>query len=270
MASRREMLMALGAVLLPQAAHATTPELPPQNPAAKAVPPATPPAKPAAPPAAKPEVPKPEAKKPAAKAPEPKQEEAKKPDPKKQAAKKPDAKKQAEKKQPEKKKPEPKKQVAKKKPKAEPRLIITINKVSQKMVVALDGDTIHRWKVSTGASGYETPSGNFRPFRMEREHYSKEWDDAPMPHSIFFTSRGHAVHGSYHTKSLGRRASHGCVRLHPDNAAKLFALVQKTGMSNTRVIVRGGFFSGGQISEVFEEEKKRFKKAGSFLNSLPD
>jgi lipoprotein-anchoring transpeptidase ErfK/SrfK len=159
---------------------------------------------------------------------------------------------------------------AKKRPKPEPRLVITINKVSQKMTVALDGDTLHRWKVSTGAKGYDTPSGNFRPFRMEREHYSKEWDDAPMPHSIFFTTRGHAVHGSFHTKSLGRRASHGCVRLHPDNAAKLFSLVSKTGMSNTRVIVRGGFFDGGEISEIFEEEKKRFKKAGSFLNSLPD
>jgi lipoprotein-anchoring transpeptidase ErfK/SrfK len=159
---------------------------------------------------------------------------------------------------------------AKKKPKPEPRLIITINKSSQKMTVALDGDTLHRWKVSTGARGYDTPSGNYRPFRMEREHYSKEWDDAPMPHSIFFTPRGHAVHGSYHVKSLGRRASHGCVRLHPDNAAKLFSLVSKTGMSNTRVIVRGGFFDGGQFSEMFEEEKKRFKKAGSFLNTLPD
>lgn len=159
---------------------------------------------------------------------------------------------------------------AKKKPKPEPRLLITINKASQKMTVTLDGDTLHRWKVSTGARGYDTPSGNFRPFRMEREHYSKEWDDAPMPHSIFFTTRGHAVHGSYHTKSLGRRASHGCVRLHPDNAAKLFSLVSKTGLSNTRVVVKGGFFDSGQISEVFEEEKKRFKRAGSFLNSLPD
>jgi lipoprotein-anchoring transpeptidase ErfK/SrfK len=209
MASRRDLLMALGAVLIPSAAHAATT-------------PAKPPAK------------KAEAKKPAAK------------------------------------KPEPKKQVAKSKPKAEPRLIITINKVSQKMTVALDGDTLHRWPVSTGARGYETPSGNFRPFRLEKEHYSKEWDDAPMPHSIFFTTRGHAVHGSYHVKSLGRRASHGCVRLHPDNAAKLFALVSKTGMSNTRVVVKGGFFSGGGISEVLDQEKKRFEKAGAFLNSLPD
>ena len=155
------------------------------------------------------------------------------------------------------KKKAPAKAPAKKaKPKApEPRLVININKVSQKMTVVLDGATKYKWPVSTGAPGYETPSGNYRPFRMEKEHYSKEWDDAPMPYSIFFTGRGHAVHGSYHVKSLGRRASHGCVRLHPDNAAKLFALVGSTGMSNTRVVVKGGVFEGGFGDD--EGKKKR-------------
>jgi lipoprotein-anchoring transpeptidase ErfK/SrfK len=221
MISRRKLIAALGASLLPSVAHAATSTAPPP----------------------------PEKSKPVAKAPA-----------KPAAAKKPPV-----------KKPAAKKQVAKKKaPPPPPRLIITINKVSQKMTVELDGDTLYKWPVSTGAPGYETPSGTYRPFRLEKEHYSKEWDDAPMPYSIFFTGRGHAVHGSYHVKSLGRRASHGCVRLHPDNAAKLFSLVSKTGMSNTRVIVRGGFFDGGQISEMLDEEKKRFKKAGSFMNSLPD
>ena len=138
-------------------------------------------------------------------------------------------------------------------------LVITINKVSQKMTVEVDGRTKFKWPVSTGAAGYETPSGNFQPFRLEKEHYSKEWDDAPMPHSIFFTSRGHAVHGSYHVKSLGRRASHGCVRLHPDNAAKLFAMVSDTGMSRTRVIVKGGFFDGGLEDEGGKKKKKKKK-----------
>ena len=128
---------------------------------------------------------------------------------------------------------------------AKKRLIITINKVSQEMTVEVDGNTRFKWAVSTGAAGYETPSGTFRPFRLEKEHFSKEWDDAPMPHSIFFTGRGHAVHGSYHVKSLGRRASHGCVRLAPENAAKLFALVSSTGLANTNVIVRGGLFDSG-------------------------
>jgi hypothetical protein len=124
---------------------------------------------------------------------------------------------------------------------------IIVSKVSQKMTVKVDGETEYVWPVSTGAARYETPSGNFRPFRMEAEHFSKEWDDAPMPHSIFFTGDGHAIHGSFHVKSLGRRASHGCVRLAPDNAATLFDLVEEAGMSNTRVILKGGFFdfSGG-------------------------
>jgi hypothetical protein len=122
---------------------------------------------------------------------------------------------------------------------------ITINKVSQKMTVKVDGETEYVWPVSTGARGYETPSGKYRPFRMEKDHFSKEWDDAPMPNSIFFTPRGHAIHGSMYVKSLGRRASHGCVRLAPDNAAKLYSLVEKAGMKNTTVVLRGGFFDGG-------------------------
>jgi hypothetical protein len=123
-------------------------------------------------------------------------------------------------------------------------VLITINKVSQKMTVAIDGEREYEWKVSTGAPGYSTPSGKYRPFRMEEDHFSKEWDDAPMPHSIFFTMEGHAIHGTTYTKSLGRRASHGCVRLAPDNAATLFSLVQKAGMQNTTVVVKGGFDFG--------------------------
>jgi hypothetical protein len=74
---------------------------------------------------------------------------------------------------------------------------------------------------------------------MEEDHYSKEWDDAPMPHSIFFTKRGHAIHGSFDIKRLGTAASAGCVRLHPDNAKQLFALVKERGVLNATVIVSG-------------------------------
>jgi L,D-transpeptidase catalytic domain len=140
---------------------------------------------------------------------------------------------------------------------------IIISKVSQKMTVKVDGDTEYVWPVSTGAAKYETPSGNFRPFRMEAEHFSKEWDDAPMPHSIFFTPRGHAIHGSFYTKSLGRRASHGCVRLAPDNAETLFALVGEVGMSNTSVVLKGGFFdfSGGGAGRSFADVGNDIDKA---------
>jgi L,D-transpeptidase catalytic domain len=147
-------------------------------------------------------------------------------------------------------------------------LDITINKVSQKMTVRVDGDIEYVWPVSTGAPGYDTPSGKFRPFRMEAEHFSAEWDNAPMPNSIFFTGEGHAIHGSQYTKSLGRRASHGCVRLAPSNAAKLYALVQKNGMKNTSVAIKGGFFDfdydGPGLIEGFKlaSKKKTSVQAG--------
>src|SRR5215475_11520701 len=118
-------------------------------------------------------------------------------------------------------------------------VLITIDKSAQQMSVVVDGMRRYTWPVSTGRSGYDTPSGNFTPFRMEEDHYSKEWDDAPMPHSIFFTKIGHAIHGSYETKRLGTPASHGCVRLAPPNAAALFALVKAEGLNNTKVVLTG-------------------------------
>src|SRR3954451_19482863 len=108
-------------------------------------------------------------------------------------------------------------------------ILVTISKSSQRMTVEVDGETLYTWPVSTGAKGYSTPSGTYKPFRMEKDHFSAEWDDAPMPNSIFFTPMGHAIHGSFHTNSLGKPASHGCVRLAPPNAAKLYALVEKAG-----------------------------------------
>jgi len=121
-------------------------------------------------------------------------------------------------------------------------LLITIDKSKQRMIVALDDLPIYDWPVSTGQAGYDTPTGEFKPFRMEAEHYSQEWDDAPMPHSIFFTPIGHAIHGSPYVKRLGTRVSHGCVRLAPDNASTLYAMVEKAGLRNTTVVVRGGGF----------------------------
>ncbi len=144
-----------------------------------------------------------------------------------------------------------------------PTVLISVSKISQKMTVTVNGDRKYVWPVSTGAPGYSTPSGEFRPFRMEAEHFSAEWDDAPMPNSIFFTARGHAIHGSFHVKSLGRRVSHGCIRLHPDNAAKLFSLVRKVGLQNTRVVVKGGLDFG----ESGLDGLKRKHRFPWFLNS---
>lgn len=117
-------------------------------------------------------------------------------------------------------------------------LLIRIDKASQQMTVIADGEIRHVWPVSTGIARYDTPNGAFRPFRMERDHFSREWDDAPMPYSIFFTKRGHAIHGTNH-KSLGQPASHGCVRLSVENAATLWALVRRQKMANTSVVLTG-------------------------------
>jgi lipoprotein-anchoring transpeptidase ErfK/SrfK len=123
-------------------------------------------------------------------------------------------------------------------------VLITIDKSAQRMTVAVDGAVRWTWPVSTGSRGYNTPNGSYTAFRMEKDHFSREWDDAPMPHSIFFTKRGHAIHGSYETRRLGRPVSHGCVRLSPGNAAKLYALVQSEGVSNATVVVTGA--TGGR------------------------
>ena len=122
---------------------------------------------------------------------------------------------------------------------ASARLLIEIDKSGQRMVVSQDGVRIHVWPVSTGLRRYDTPSGSYTPFRMEKDHFSREWDDAPMPHSIFFTTKGHAIHGTDHVRNLGRPASHGCVRLERQNAATLFSLVRQQGMANVRVVLSG-------------------------------
>lgn len=122
---------------------------------------------------------------------------------------------------------------------AQAEVLIKIDKSSQTLTVSRDGEPLYTWPVSTGRTGHPTPSGAFSAFRMEADHYSKEWDEAPMPHSIFFTKLGHAIHGTYDTKKLGKPASHGCVRLSPAHAATLFAMVKQNGVTNTKVVLTG-------------------------------
>jgi hypothetical protein len=114
------------------------------------------------------------------------------------------------------------------------------------MTVSVDGTPRYVWPVSTGIAKYDTPSGSYTPFRMEKDHFSKEWDDAPMPYSIFFTKQGHAIHGTNHT-SIGRPASHGCVRLSVAHAAKLWDLVKEEGMTHTKVVLNGQLPPAGAL-----------------------
>lgn len=122
---------------------------------------------------------------------------------------------------------------------AQAKVAITVDKDNQRMTVAVDGVERYTWPVSSGLPSYETPNGSFRAFRMEEDHYSKEFDEAPMPHSIFFTKVGHAIHGTDSVNRLGSPASHGCVRLSREHAAKLFALVKEQGVLNTTVTLSG-------------------------------
>jgi len=118
-------------------------------------------------------------------------------------------------------------------------IVISIDKTTQQMAVAVDGTQQYEWPVSTGRSGYDTPNGTFKPNRMDADHFSQEWDNAPMPHTIFFDMHGHAIHGFFDVKHLGLPVSHGCVRLAPDHAATLFQLIKAEGMANTAVVVSG-------------------------------
>ena len=118
-------------------------------------------------------------------------------------------------------------------------ILININKAKQKMTIFVDGIEKYDWSVSTGRAGYSTPSGTYTATSMNEIWYSKEWDNSPMPHSIFFMKDGHAIHGSYEVKNLGKAVSHGCVRISPENATTLYALVKANGLENTHVVLTG-------------------------------
>jgi len=113
-------------------------------------------------------------------------------------------------------------------------LVAQIDLSSQRMHVYVNGKPAYTWKVSTARPGYRTPTGTYKPYNLVRYHRSTIYNGSPMPYSIFFKG-GYAIHGSYETKHLGRPASHGCIRLHPSNAARLYALVQRHGKSNTTI-----------------------------------
>ena len=115
-------------------------------------------------------------------------------------------------------------------------VVATIDISSQTMIVKRNGRVVHRWPVSTGRKPYRTPVGRYRPTRMHVYWESRKYYNSPMPHSIFFRG-GYAIHGTTEVRYLGRPASHGCVRLHPANAAELFRLVKSYGPSRTRISI---------------------------------
>lgn len=111
-----------------------------------------------------------------------------------------------------------------------------INKSTQTMHVYVNGTLHYSWPVSTGRGRYATPSGNFRPQRLERRWYSTRYNGAPMHNAVFY-HKGYAIHATTEVGRLGRPASHGCVRLAPGHAAQFFSLVRSYGSARTRISI---------------------------------
>ena len=125
-------------------------------------------------------------------------------------------------------------------------VVIVVNKSTQRLSVSVDGTPRYEWPVSTAREGYNTPNGTYGVERMAVSWFSCRYDWSPMPHSIFFDG-GYAIHGSYEISRLGRPASHGCIRLHPNNATVLYRLVE-ANRSSTRIVVTGERPSGLYMS----------------------
>ena len=109
---------------------------------------------------------------------------------------------------------------------------------------------------------------------MNKIWYSRQWDNAPMPHALFFTRDGHAIHGTLEVKRLGKPASHGCVRLSPKNAATLYALVEKTGLKNTQVVLAGSTPGGeGKVANSTRGKssyRSRSRYENYYADSFPE
>lgn len=117
-------------------------------------------------------------------------------------------------------------------------ILVDVDIQTQQMQVRVDGRLTYTFDVSTGRKGHSTPKGRYEVVRMYERYYSKKYDNAPMPYAIFFNG-GYAIHGTTDIKHLGKIASHGCVRLHPDNARVLYDLVQQEGRDSVTIKITG-------------------------------
>lgn len=161
-------------------------------------------------------------------------------------------------------------------PQLEPTLTINVDLARQQMTVSEHGETVHTWPISSARYGYRTPTGTFQPTWMTKMWYSRQYDYAPMPHSIFF-HQGVAIHATYAIRALGRPASHGCVRLAPRDAAELFRLVAAHGKERTQIVVHGrADHSDDQMASVAprsraaEDEPVRYRRESPYRYLPPN
>jgi hypothetical protein len=143
-------------------------------------------------------------------------------------------------------------------------LVLKADLARQRLTVIEHGEVEHVWAISSGRAGYATKTGTFRPQWASRMHYSRQYDLAPMPHAVFF-NRGAAFHGTHAVRSLGRPASHGCIRLAPRNAAQLYRLVHRHGFYQTKVVVHGvhkSTVAGRNAAKPRRAERQRRSRYG--------
>ena len=123
-------------------------------------------------------------------------------------------------------------------PKPETTLAIDIDLSRQQMTLTEHGKVVGSWPISSGREGFRSPTGTFHPLWLSKMWYSKKYDNAPMPNSVFF-SGGVAMHATQMVGQLGHSASHGCIRQSLANSATTFKLVQKHGNAHTKIVVHG-------------------------------
>ena len=120
-----------------------------------------------------------------------------------------------------------------------------ISKKKQTLYLYEEGKLTDSFKVSTGMTGYETPLMDLRPNGPVYQKYtSKKFPGGDynglgnMPYVVFLRS-GYGLHGTPrgNIPKLGHKASHGCIRLHPDNAKIFNELVRKVGLANTWITI---------------------------------
>jgi len=105
-------------------------------------------------------------------------------------------------------------------------VVVLVSLPLQTMHVYRNGILIGRSTVSTGSKGRSTPPGVFTILEKKQEHYSKKYNNAPMPNMQRLTWTGIAMHSG---QLPGYPASHGCIRLPFDFSQLLFSATAKGG-----------------------------------------
>ena len=120
-----------------------------------------------------------------------------------------------------------------------------VDKSAQRLYLYINGVLTYTWKTSTGKAGYTTPDFDRHPDgRIYDRYTSTKYPDGDynglgnMPYAVFIQG-GYAIHGTTrgNWSKLGTPASHGCIRLHPDNGQIFNVLVRRKGFRNVWVTV---------------------------------